>query len=387
MGLALVLLPLCIAAAPAELYFSDDFQAGSEHYFYEGTLDGREFRYADDEYEIDTTRGQSYGQSVLLDQLDTYRVQVTGRMVKAKDAQSGFGLSLNYNEREGASGGDFVLFLAYDRGAYTVLRYLDGKTSVLYSPTKTQLFNPGEAATLTVDAAKGQLTFYINGAEAASLREDKLTSGGFGVFATAQSIARFDDFRVYAAKKEQTGEAQGLTDDFSGEKKLFEGTWGDATYAYDGGRYVIDTSRTEYIGLSPLPGEATDFELGVDVELLSGEPIGGYGLYVRDYKNESGAFNQFRFLVSILPSGNWFAVEQSLDERPLALAEWAESKAVQPQGVNRLTVRAQEGELEFLVNGEEVWKGTDARPHAGALGFFVSGGIKVAFDNLSLKKL
>jgi hypothetical protein len=384
-GLALTLtLALLLAAvaraAPSQLYFSDSFAGLGERAFYEGELDGRQFRYTGGEYEIDTTRGAAYGQSVLLEALSTYRVEVAARMVSTQDEQrGGCGISFNYRARENGQGGDFLLFMVYNRGAFTVLRYFDGRTSVLYSPTRTQLVKPGVAAVLAVDAVNGQITCYINGVELASVKEDQLSSGGFGVFCTAQSVARFDDFKVYADKPRPATAA----DDFSARKQLYEGDWDGAKYSYTGGRYVVDTSGTQYIGLSPFPAPAQDFELAVDAELLAGTPTTGYGVYIRDYKPSEKRYNQFRFLLS----EDWYAVEQSVDDRPLALAEWAQHSAVHASGVNRLKVTARGGELHYFVNSVEVWRGTDEHPHAGAYGFYVSGGLEVAFDNFSFTPL
>jgi len=135
LSLGLCLLPLTAVAELEQLYFSEDFStADRTRSFFEGTLEERQFRYVDNEYEIDTSAGNAYGQSVLLEELDTYRVEVTGRMIQAGDNDSGFGLSFNYRERENeeSPAGDYLLFLVYDRASYTVLRYLAGNTTILY---------------------------------------------------------------------------------------------------------------------------------------------------------------------------------------------------------------------------------------------------------------
>jgi hypothetical protein len=379
-GLMLLLYAGVAHAASNQLYFSDSFDGAGDRAFFEGVLDNRNFAYVDGEYEIDTTRGTSYGQSILLESLSNYRVEATGRMVSTADEQrGGFGVSFNYSQREGADGGDFLLFMAYNRGAFTVLRYLNGQTSVLYSPTKTQLVKPGQPVTLTVDAANGQLSFYLDGAEVAQVKDERLVRGGFGMFCTAQSVARFSDFKVFADRQKPSA----VADDFSGTKTLFEGDWGGASYRYEDGRYIIDTSKTEYIGLSPFKGEALNFELTADVRLLSGRPEGGCGVYIRDYKSDGQGFNQFRFLLS----GDWCAVEQSVDDRPLALAQWAQNAAIKPDLANSIKIIAKDGALSFFINGTEVWHGEDAHPHSGAYGFYASGGIVVAFDNLSITVL
>ena len=379
-GIALALAWAAMAlAAPSELYFSDGFE-GAEHYFYEGTLDQRDFRYTEGEYEIDTLKASAYGQSILVEDLADYRVEVSARLAETGDPEGGgLGVTFNYRERD-TGAADFLLLLVYNRGAFAVLRYYNGQTSTLYSPTKTELFKPGEDVIVTVDSNGGRIKCYLNNAEVASVTEQQLTSGGVGVFATAHSRARFDDFKVYADLPAVAG---GFTDDCEATKRLFEGEWGEVKYGYYAGRYVIDTSGTDFIGLSPYPDEAKNFELSADVELTSGQATGGYGIYLRDYAQPDGGFNQFRFLIS----GGWFAVEQSIDDMPLALATWAEHSAVRPGAVNRLKVRALDGELTFWINGVEVYRCIDEHPRAGAFGLYACARVKAAFDNMEFTEL
>jgi hypothetical protein len=398
--LALAALLACAAALPSQaadaLYFQDDFSSGGQKFFYEGSLDQRSFGYKDGQYEIDTRQSTAYGQSVLTEDLGSYRVEATCQLKQSQDPNGGgYGISFNYREASlpGATGSDFLLFLVYDRGAYSILRYLGGQTSILYQPTKTRLFKAGEAVRLMVDVRQGQVRCFINGGEVASVKEDTLKSGGFGLFATAQSQVAFDDFRVYApgasptaGSKPPSVQGNKFKDDFGGPKALYEGKYNGVNYAYESGRYVIDTRGSQYIGLSPFPQPGLNFELSADVELLDGDGQGSYGLYFRDYPNATAenpqAFSQFRFLVS----GGWFAIEQSIEDRPLALAEWTKTGAIKP-GVNRLKVVADGGSLVFSINGTEVYTFLDARPHSGEFGLFASSGIQVAFDNVEFSKL
>ena len=359
-------------AGPMVQYLADNFGGGAERLFFEGELEQRMFRYIEGEYEIDTTGGEAYGQSILVDDLATYRIEVKARMLQCEGDNCGFGLSYNY--REGTDNNDFLLFLVYDRGAFTVLRYFMGQTSVLYSPTKTKLFASGEEVLLTVDVGGGASTFYLNSVEVARVRDASLPSGGFGMFTTAGAIARFDDLVVMAEESVDSTEK----DSFEGEKQLFSGSWGEVNYSYESGGYVIDTTNTNFIGLSPFPTEAVNFEFSVDVELLEGEPVGGFGIYARDHTNDSGGFDQFRFLVS----EDWFAVERSAGQMPLALAQWERHPAVRTSGVNSLKIKLSGSTISYFINGVETWSGEDPTPHTGAYGFFVSGGLKVLFDNV-----
>jgi hypothetical protein len=123
------------------------------------------------------------------------------------------------------------------------------------------------------------------------------------------------------------------------------------------------------------------------MELLSGDALGSYGLYFRDRPTPTSAkpdaFTQFRFLIN----GDWFAVEQSVEDRPLALADWTQHPQVRKGSVNRLRVVADGGELEFYVNGQQVYTFVDTSPSSGEFGLFASAGVKVAFDNVEFKKL
>jgi hypothetical protein len=370
----ILLVPVLAFAASSNLYFSDDFSGKKS--FYVGTLDNRVFRYDAGQYEIDTTAAETYGQSVLLGDLSDYSVRVRGQMTKAGSTNSGFGITVNYRAREKGSP-DFLLFLAYNEGYYTLLRYNGGKTTVLIAPSKTRLFKPGEAVDLRADNSGGQMTFYIGGVESATWRETELTSGGFGMFCSPGSVARFDDFQVYADA------GGGFTDSFEGQHVLYQGNWGEVGYKYNAGRYIIDTAKTGFNGLSPYPQPALNLEFSADVERTGGRDTGSAGIYIRDHEAADYSFNQYRFLVS----GGWYAVERSVGDRPMALAQWTESSAVNKRGVNRLKVRAQGNDLIFYVNEQEVYRARDEQPVSGAFGFFASSGITAAFDNVRFTPL
>jgi len=255
---------------------------------------------------------------------------------------------------------------------------MEGRTQILAAPKPTKLFKRGESVLLGVDSIEGELAFYINGAEVSRLREADLTSGGVGMFATAGAVVRFDNFMV-AADVPDPGVSEYS---FDTGTPLPEGEWSGISYGYEHGAYVIDTLGTDYVGLSPFDEQAFDFEFSVDAWLLEGDPLNGYGIYIRDFSNEDGGFNQFRFLVA----GGWFAVERSEGERPLALTEWAKHPAINENGINRLKVIAVGGSIQFIVNGVEVWRGADPEPREGSFGLYAAGGLKAGFDNATVRR-
>lgn len=375
--MAAVILSLMNSAAFAyEALLEEDFGPDSEKYFFEGELDQRFFSYVDGEYEIDTTLSPAYGQSVVVENLETYRVETRGQLVSSTNADAGFGLSFNYRQR--TTDNEFLLFLVYDRGAYTVLKYSGGRTTVLVTPQTTALFDPGSEVLLTVDSAAGQLACYINGAEVARFTEPDLSSGGVGMFATSGAVVRFDDFMVAASAPDPAVREYS----FDNDRPLFEGDWSQVGYSYENGSYYIDTLDTEFVGLSPFETEEFDFEFAIDAELVEGDPINGFGIYIRDFSNPGGGFSQFRFLIS----GGWFAVERSAGERPLALSQWERHDVINENGTNRLKVVAHGATLRFIINGVEVWRGSDPQPQSGAIGLYSAAGIRVRFDNAVIGK-
>ncbi|HES58153.1 MAG TPA: hypothetical protein ENO21_01845, partial [Firmicutes bacterium] len=270
---AAVVLPAL--AASTNLFLQDDFDSG-ERFFFEGTLEERNFRYVDGEYEIDTTGSEDYGQSIMLGDMAEYMVQADARLVITNDDNGGgYGLAFNY--REGEEHNDFMLFLVYDRGAFAVLRYLGGSTEVITAPQRTGLLRPLAMNTIAVDVVKGAYSCLINGEQVAQGKDETLTNGGAGLFGTARSIVRFDDFQVFADPPPEP-----VTDGFDGEIRLHNGEWQGVEFSYAGGQYVIDTTGAQHYGLAPFPGAAGDFEFAADVELVGGTAQGGYGLYARD---------------------------------------------------------------------------------------------------------
>jgi hypothetical protein len=286
------------------------------------------------------------------------------------DNGGGFGLAFNY--REGEEHNDFMLFLVYNEGAFAVLRYLGGSTEVVTEPARTGLLKQLAMNTLAVEVADGSYTCMINGDAVASGADDTLTAGGVGLFGTARSITRFDDFQVFADPPPEP-----MTDSFDGEIRLFDGRWDGVGFSYTGGQYVIDTTGSQVFGLAPFPTPAADHEFAADVQLTGGMAGGGYGLYARDRFDEQGNNTQLRFLVS----GEWFCVEQTAAGVHGVLAEWQKHETIRPGGMNRLKVVLSGGDIAFFVNGVEVWRGTDPAPGAGEYGFIASEGIEVAFDN------
>ncbi len=169
----------------------------------------------------------------------------------------------------------------------------------------------------------------------------------------------------------------------SGEDGYSRGAVADGVYSFE----VLqnDVSRWAAAGKSFGDGiyevEATPVEGTVD---------NGYGLLFRA-NPEKGDF----YLFKVSADGYvWIGrYSAGLEHETLISPNWFESPAVQ-QGLNvtnKLTVRAEAGNLIFYVNGQEVGRVTDNTYTAGDVGLLVQtlGGapVRVQFDNLSVRPL
>ena len=169
----------------------------------------------------------------------------------------------------------------------------------------------------------------------------------------------------------------------SGEDGYSRGAVTDGVYSFE----VLqnDVSRWAAAGKTFSDGiyevEATPVEGPID---------NGYGLLFRA-NPETGDF----YLFKVSADGYvWIGrYAGGAEAATLINQKWFESPAVQ-QGLNvtnKLTVRAEAGNLIFYVNGQEVGRVTDNTYAAGDVGLLVQtlGGapVRVEFDNLSVRPL
>jgi len=171
-------------------------------------------------------------------------------------------------------------------------------------------------------------------------------------------------------------------DDFSGSPaRWFTGDQDGVTYAYTDGAYTIDATSGEMAGMSLFPGEHVDFEMEVSVRKLVGPDNYGFGVFFQDFPNETGGFDQFRFLIS---NDGWFTVQRSFEDLPRALFQWADSERIEPDAENHLRARMLNGHLSLFINDYLVYELTDLPGAAGKLGLYVSAGVSAAFDDFTL---
>lgn len=139
----------------------------------------------------------------------------------------------------------------------------------------------------------------------------------------------------------------------------------------------------------------------VEVRQTEGPLDAGYGMMIRVDEGQepdagAGRSDDAFYLFEISSDGFvWIGLCQAGcdEERVLVGDHWFESSAIQ-QGLdatNTLAIRAEKGNLIFLVNSIEVGRVTDNTLAAGDIGLLVetigSGGVRVAFDSFQVSPL
>ena len=173
------------------------------------------------------------------------------------------------------------------------------------------------------------------------------------------------------------------------------GGWSSGEDAYsrgavvDGG-YVFEVLQNDVSRWAAAGQTFSDGIYEVEATQTDGPLDNGYGLLFRA-NPAAGDFYLFKI------SGDGYVwigrYRDGAEETTLIGDHWFESAAVQGglNVANRLTVRAEAGNMIFYVNGQEVGRVTDNTFTAGDVGLLVQtlGGapVTVRFDNLSVRPL
>lgn len=384
----LALLLCTLSPYASQEYFRDDFSPASpdDKFFFEGTLGDKLFSYAEGGvYRIDTANSFDYGHSVLLHDLSTYELEARGalvgdtapKLIDGRPVKAGWGISFNYTE-DATGRESFLLALINPAERTFVLRRIDGEDfSNLLGPFACEAIHSG-ANVLRVKADAGRIEAFVNGEQVGSVFEPSLLAGGFGLYVTPRTVGEFD----YVSVNTEAVPVSVVHDDFSGSPaRWFIGDQDGVTYAYTDGAYIINATGGVMAGMSLFPGEHVDFEMEVSVRKLAGPDNYGFGIFFQDFPNETGGFDQFRFLSS---NDGWFTVQRSFEDLPRALFEWAESERIVADAENHLRARMLNGRLSLYINDYLVYELTDLPGAAGKLGLYVSAGVSASFDDFTL---
>lgn len=162
-----------------------------------------------------------------------------------------------------------------------------------------------------------------------------------------------------------------------------------------GGSLVIEDDSNELLW-EPLPGNKTfsDFTLSVDAMLSQGDPINGYGFYIRGAAMQNTEMaTYYRF--ELYGDGSYAIFKGVVDANGNAtsakLVNYTPSSAIQKQGIiNHVSITARGSSLSLSVNGQVLKTLTDTSYVNGSIAPFVSNmqnakpGAQAKFANLTI---
>ena len=144
------------------------------------------------------------------------------------------------------------------------------------------------------------------------------------------------------------------------------------------GKLVLESDNKELYDVM-LPGGKTydNFRLDIDAGLTHGDQANGYGIIFRGASTQNSDIGLF-YRFEIYGDGSfvvWKGIQKAdgkLESDPLTNADATPSKAINPTGMNHITIVAKGSSLDFLVNGTGVASFADTSYKSGVIALFVS---------------
>lgn len=146
----------------------------------------------------------------------------------------------------------------------------------------------------------------------------------------------------------------------------FTDEFGTRQFTLEGSKYhwEINPDRDLNVHDNPEQTPFTDFFFTVEVQQVSGPDSADYGVVFRRSSNES--FYSFTvsdtqlYSLQVIEDGEWSTI-----------LDWTSSPAIQPGGVNRITVAGQGEVFHFFINDQYISTVVDGRLRQGVVGLVV----------------
>ncbi len=163
----------------------------------------------------------------------------------------------------------------------------------------------------------------------------------------------------------------------------------DASASYADGQLQLDITFPNLIAWAELVDHKfEDFVLEVDATQLGGPDDNSYGIIFR-MENPSA---YYRFDIS--GDGHYLVIRRDKEgggQWVTITGDWLPSEAIHKgASTNKIKIVAQGSHFTFYVNGQQVAEADDDTYRSGAIGLnagsFHESGVKIGFDNLTIKK-
>lgn len=331
---------------------------------------------------------------------DNFILSIEATIVDQKVADT-FAYGLTF--RENVADADLYTFEVDNKGYYSVSVRHKEEWKTLAKSTKLAAINLEGTNQLTVKAVGPSLTFYVNGHEATTLKDDTLAGGAIGLALDLydqgdKATVDFDNLVVRAPNAEELaalGNDSGsiiFEDTFDSDAKgwstgEFEDEYSQNEVTIENGYYTVNvTSKPDKLPYveKQLPGrDFSDFVLTIEATPRDSETHYSYGVAFR--LDEDG--NVYVFEVG---NDGLYAV-LLYDDEWKKLKDWSSTPAIKPGETNRLIVSAKGSTLAFFVNDVQLTTLENDTITTGKIALVVdmAEGDKSAvvdFDNLVIRK-
>lgn len=163
----------------------------------------------------------------------------------------------------------------------------------------------------------------------------------------------------------------------------------DANASYVDGQLQLEITFPNLIAWAELVDHKfDDFVLEVDATQLGGPDDNSYGIIFR--MEDPSAYYRF----DISGDGHYLVIRRDKEgggQWVTITGDWLPSEAIHKgASTNKIKIVAQGSHLTFYVNGQQVAEADDDTYRSGAIGLnagsFHESGVKIGFDNLTIKK-
>jgi len=373
-----------------DLLFQDRFDEDeSDLTVYDGNDYSLEFAY--DGYRITIFEPGLIAWSSL-DSLGTDVVIEAVAVQESGPVDGDYGIIFRYQDAD-----NFYVFKVSESGHFSVSLLENNTWNLLVDWTTSDAINQGYPNQVAVAMKGDTFTFYINGEQVASMRDDTFEDGNFAIFGSTYDEGDLEvlytELNVYSYDESMSGvvddpdytESELLYyEDFSSNSSsLKEWDQSDSAGYHENGTYVIEVLVPNMFYWSNLGDSYSDFVVDVDTVKRGGSDDNHFGLVLR-YQDSD---NFYMFNVS---SDGMYSFGYYEDDEWTAIVKWTDSSVINQgdNSRNHLTVEAVGDTFTLMVNGQVLETVQDSTFSSGDIGMYAGSiddpGTKIAFDNLAI---
>lgn len=353
----------------ADTLFFDDFNDGNANGW--APSNSANFTWAADAFKGTGGGNNSIYISVHTDSLVNYTYQAN--LIKTGGGQGSMGgLVLRYKDNN-----LYYIFGVVEDSRFWFARVDSGSVEPLHAWKSNSFLRP-DSNTVKVCCLGPRFYFFANGRFLGKCTDPDNRSpyGSMGIFVQHDREMVFDDILV-SSETDTTFTVLPFQDDFEDGDCHGWLAHGPGGLSVENGKLIMN-SDGNYVFQCYSNGPYRDFIYEVDLEKRAGPDNLPYGVTMRgqDDSYHSGCF--FKIV-----GMQQFCLEKQISGAKTVIKDWTLNSHIN-SGTNHLMVQCDGDAVTLYANGQQLGVFSDGSLAEGSIGFFVSGDMEVAFDNVSV---